>query len=255
MRPVPAILVALVLLLTVQVAAAERLTVFAAASLRDVMTRIGDAYQRQHASPVRFSFAASSTLARQVEAGAPADIIISANTAWMDYLAEATVIESGSRMVLAKNALALVGHRDRFPKPVGLAPALGDLMVGERLAIGDPAHVPAGIYARQALIELKLWSGLQGQLAYAADVRAALALVARGEAALGLTYLTDVAVAADTVTLLAVLPPGLHAPIVYPAAIIAGRRTDETVRFMAFLQGEEAALILRDAGFTEAPRP
>lgn len=255
MHPVPAILATLMILLTFPALAADRLTVFAAASLGDVMHRAGKAYTRQHGTELRFSFAASSTLARQVEAGAPADIIISASTDWMAYLADRSAIEAGSQIILARNALALVGHRERFPEPMVLAKAIDALKPGERIAIGDPAHVPAGIYARQALMALGLWGDLGKRLVHTADVRAALALVARGEAALALTYVTDAAVAANDVTLLEIMPSGLHDAIAYPAAIVAHKTTAETRRFMAFLRGETVAEILRGAGFEQGVRP
>ncbi len=251
---VPAILAILMILLAVPAMPAERLTVFAAASLSDVMTRIGTAHTRDHGTELRFSFAASSTLARQVEAGAPADIIISANADWMHYLLVRSAIEPDSQMVLARNTLALVGHRDRFPAPLPLALAIEDLAAGERIAIGDPAHVPAGIYARQALTTLGSWDRLAPRLVHAPGVRAALALTARGGAALAMTYLTDAAIAADDVILMDVLPPELHDPITYPAAIIAGRDSAVARGFMRFLQGEQVSAILRDAGFRLVPR-
>ncbi len=255
MRLLPAILATWMILLTFPVTAADRLTVFAAASLGEVMTRIGEAYARQHGTALRFSFAASSTLARQVEAGAPADIIVSANADWMQYLQARSAIVSDSRIILARNALALVGHRDRFPAPLPLARAIADLAAGERMAIGDPAHVPAGIYARQALTGLHLWADMRPRMVYAADVRAALALVARGEAALALTYVTDARIAADDVTLMEVLPDHLHDAITYPAAIVAGRDSLESRRFMAFLDSADVAAILRGAGFRKDVQP
>lgn len=255
MHPVLAILATLMILLTFPASAADRLTVFAAASLGDVMKRVGAAYTLEHGTELRFSFAASSTLSRQVEAGAPADVIITANTDWMAYLADRSAVEADSQIILARNALALVGHRERFSEPMVLAQAIAALKPGERIAIGDPAHVPAGIYARQALMALGLWGGVRERLVQTADVRAALALVARGEAALALTYVTDVAVAANDVVLLEIMPSGLHDPVEYPAAIVALKTSLETRRFMAFLRGETVAEILRNAGFGRGARP
>lgn len=255
MHPVLAIFATLMILLTFPALAADRLTVFAAASLGDVMKRVGAAYTREHGTELRFSFAASSTLARQVEAGAPADVIISASTDWMTYLADRAAVEADSQIILASNALALVGHRERFPEPMVLAQAIATLKPGERIAIADPAHVPAGIYARQALVARGLWNGLRKRLVHTADVRAALALVARGEAALALTYVTDAAVAANDVMLLEILPSDLHDPIEYPAAIVSQRIRPEIRRFMAFLHGDTVAEILRDAGFGWGVRP
>lgn len=254
MRALGFIFVSVLLATASPAAAGQRITVFAAASLSDVMQRIGTAFEAAHDTTVRFSFAASSTLARQIEAGAPGDIYASANTAWMTYLGDRNLIVADSMTVPVRNSLALVGNRQRFGDTLTLEQALDALRPEERLVIGDPAHVPAGIYARQALIAVGLWDGQQGRLAYASDVRAALALVARGEAPLGLTYLTDVPVGGPDVTLLEVLMPGLHDRIEYPFAIVSGRESAETRAFMAFLWSDGARQAFQDAGFRLAPR-
>jgi len=232
--------------------AADRLTVFAAASLGDVMRAMGAAFTRANGTEVRFSFAASSTLARQIEAGAPADIYASANTGWMTYLQERGLVAADSIRIPVRNSLALVGNRARFAAAQPLAQALEALRPGERMVIGDPAHVPAGIYARQALTALGLWDGMQPRLAYASDVRAALALVARGEAPLGLTYLTDIPVGGADVVLLEVLDPALHQAIAYPFAIVSGHESPATQAFMAFLDSETGRRAFREAGFRPA---
>lgn len=248
------ILVTALLVLALPAHANGRITVFAAASLSDVMQRVGAAFTSAHATQVRFSFAASSTLARQIEAGAPADILASANTAWMDYLGERGLTDADSVTVPVRNSLVLVGNRQRFGDGATLALALDELHPGERLVLGDPAHVPAGIYARQALQAMDLWDGLQGRLAYASDVRAALALVARGEAPLGLVYLTDVPVGGPALSLIEVLPPDSHDRIDYPFAMIKGRETDGARAFLAFLWSDTARQIFQEAGFRLAPR-
>ncbi len=252
MRALGFILVSVLLAAAIPAAAGQRITVFAAASLSDVMQRIGTAFEAEHDSTVRFSFAASSTLARQIEAGAPADIYASANTAWMGYLRDRDLIIADSLAVPVRNSLALVGNRQRFGRSKTLEQALGALHPGERLVIGDPAHVPAGIYARQALAAMDLWDGQQQRLAFASDVRAALALVARGEAPLGLTYLTDVQVGGPEVILLQVLPPDLHDRIEYPFGIVSGHDNADTRAFMAFLWSDAARQAFLNAGFSPA---
>jgi len=253
MRALGFILVSILLAMATPAAAGQRITIFAAASLSDVMQRIGTAFEAEHDSTVRFSFAASSTLARQIEAGAPADIYASANTAWMGYLRDRDLVIANSMAVPVRNSLALVGNRQRFSHAPTLEAALDALRPGERLVIGDPEHVPAGIYARQALIAMGLWDAQQQRLAYASDVRAALALVARGEAPLGLTYLTDVQVGGPDVILLQVLPPDLHDRIEYPFGIVSGHDTADTREFMRFLWSDAARQIFLNAGFRLVP--
>ena len=254
MRTLCIILVSALLTMTAPAHAAPRITVFAAASLSDVMQRLGAAFTQAYGTQVRFSFAASSTLARQIEAGASADIYASANTSWMSYLLGRGLVIAESVTAPVRNSLALVGNRQRFSDGSTLAVALDGLRPGERLVIGDPAHVPAGIYARQALTSLGLWDGLQQRLAYASDVRAALALVARGEAPLGLTYLTDVPVGGPDVTLLQVLSPATHDRIEYPFGIVRGHDNADTRDFMRFLWSDAARQAFLNAGFSLAPR-
>lgn len=237
------------------------LLIFAAASLTDALDAVLDAYAgTPGAQPVRVSYAASSTLARQIERGAPADLFISANPGWMDHLAEADLIRVESRRSLAGNRLVLVAPRAdgaSTAAPVAFSPAfdlVGRLGDG-RLAMGDPKHVPAGIYGAQALAHFGLWQGLERRIARAANVRAALALVARGEAPLGLVYESD-AVAEPAVTPLARFPADSHPPILYPVALTAsGDAPDRTRRLLEFLTGEASAAIMADHGFTRPPTP
>ena len=230
-------------------AAAERAVVLAAASTAHV---IDEAIERFEAGPedrVVASYAGTSSLARQIESGAPADIFVAANAAWMDHVEAQGLIEPGSRQVLAGNRLVFVTG-DSGMAPFEPSPSLdiGALLDGGRLAIGNPDHVPAGIYARQALEALGLWPGVKDQLAPAADVRAALALVARDEAPLGIVYATDALLVPD-IHVLAAIPTGLHEPIVYPAALIAGRNTPLAARFFDFLTGPEGRAAFIRAGF------
>ncbi|MDP1028168.1 molybdate ABC transporter substrate-binding protein [Sphingomonas sp. KR1UV-12] len=221
------------------------LTVFAAASLTDALGAVGKAYTARTGQAVRFSFAASGTIARQVEAGAQSDLFVSADAQWMDRLQQAGRLMPGARRDLLGGRLVLVAParsrlrlviRPGFP----LAAALG---AGGRLAIGEPKSVPAGRYAQEALTRLGVWQQVAARLAPAQDVRAALAYVARGEAPLGVVYETDAA-ADPAVRVVGVFPAASHAPIVYPAAVLRDARPGATA-FYRFLAGREAQAIFR----------
>lgn len=204
------------------VAAPAALTVYAAASLADVLQVIADRYTAQTGVAVRVSFAASSVLARQIEAGAAADVFLSADSDWMDYLAQRHLVDDRSRRDLLTNRLVLIapanGTRELTIGPgFPLAAALGD----DRLAVADPDSVPAGRYARAALVSLHVWDSVSAHLARAENVRAALQYVARGESPLGIVYETD-ARADPRVRVVGVFPAGSHPPIRYPVALTAG---------------------------------
>lgn len=222
--------------------------VFAAASLQEVLGDVSDAWVRRgHRAPV-ISFAGSPALARQIEAGAGADLFISADEAWMDTLQDQGRIVVASRAVLARNRLVLVAAAP--------APSLDlrdqrafDAALGEgRLAIADPDSVPAGRYGKAALTALDLWPRVEGRLAPAENVRAALALVERGAAPLGVVYATD-ARASQRVSAVAVFPATTHPPIVYPVARLTRSDNPEAEAFRRFLLSEEAAALLRARGF------
>jgi molybdate transport system substrate-binding protein len=242
----------------------EPLTVFGAASLTDALSDIGEVFRASSTAnyEVRFSFAASSTLARQIEAGAPAGIFASASSAWMDYLEGKALIESASRVSPIGNTLVLVAPADRSSEGV----ELNDLTILEqvlgpagRIAMGDPAHVPAGMYAKQALQNLGWWSALESRTAFSNDVRAAAALVARGEAPLGIVYATDVATA-KRLQILATFPTTSHDPIQYSFARVTnlssghsaddGSSTDApAAALMEFLRSPPALEVFRQHGF------
>lgn len=231
-------------------ARAADVLVFAAASTAGSLDAVADAFARRgHARP-RLSFAASSALARQIDAGAPADIFLSADEEWMDFLARRSVIVAESRRDLLGNRLVLVAPADttwRLSIAAGfdLAGALGG---DGRLAMGDPDHVPAGIYGRAALVRLGAWDGVAARAVRAADVRAALVMVERGEAAAGVVYATDARLA-RRVRIVDTFPADSHPPIAYPMAIVAGRDRPEARAFAAFLRSPEAAAIFERAGF------
>lgn len=230
-------------------ALAEKVTVFAAASTTNAVTDVAAAFTRKTGHTVVPSFASSSTLARQIEQGAPAEVYISANPMWMNYLQDAGLLQPDTRSDVLGNRLALVAPKDAVPdvklaQGAPLAELLGE---DGRLAVGDPAHVPAGMYAEQALRNLGLWEALEPRLARAGDVRAALALVARGEAPLGIVYATDAAVSAD-VAVAALFPENSHAPITYPAALVKGA-APAAAAFLTFLTSPEARAVFRTYGF------
>ena len=232
--------------------AEEPVTVFAAASLTDVLERIGALHEQRTGQAVRFSFAASSTLARQLEAGAPVHIFASANERWMDHVAEAGLIDADTRVSPIGNSLVLIAPSDSTLGPVRIDGTL-DLAAliddGDRIAVADPDHAPAGLYAREALETLGLWDEAQRLLARTADVRAAVALVETGEAPLGIVYATDTA-ASHGVKVVGRFPEGTHTPITYPFAVVAGQGGPAVDAAFRFLLGPEAAQVFEDAGFT-----
>lgn len=226
------------------------LLVFAAASLKESMDEAADAYSASGASQVQVSYAASSALARQVDQGAPADVFVSADLAWMDWLAERRLIDPGSRRELLGNALVLVAPADAVPVPVDLAgPELLTRLGDGRIALALVDSVPAGRYARQAFESLGMWEALAPRTAEADSVRAALMLVARGEAPLGVVYASD-ALAEPRVRVVATFPAGSHSPVVYPVARVAASRHDDAAGFVAWLGSPEASAIFRRHGFT-----
>ncbi|MEE4300906.1 MAG: molybdate ABC transporter substrate-binding protein [Pseudomonadales bacterium] len=241
----------LVLMLLVVTPARADVTVFAAASLADVLGELTAAWSARGGDPVRLSLAASSTLARQIEQGAPADLYLSANLAWMDRLEQAGLLDPASRRVLARGRLVLVAPADSALRAGDVAALLQALPAGARVAIGDPAHVPAGVYAAAALETLGLGGIVARRSAHAADVRSALALVARGEAPLGIVYETDAALT-DRVRIVGAFPANSHPPIVYPAARLADAREPRAAdALLGWLASAEARAIWRRHGFAD----
>lgn len=222
--------------------------VLAAASLQESMTAAADRWARMgHARPV-ISFAASSALARQAMAGAPADLFVSADEDWMNALAARGLLRAGTRADFLGNRLVLVarsGPAIRLGRGGTLARALGR----GRLAMADPASVPAGKYGQAALERLGDWPAVRGRIARAENVRAALALVERGAAPLGIVYATD-ARAAKGVRVVAVFPPASHPPIRYPLAVLKGARHPDAMRFRAFLLSRAGRAVFAGYGFS-----
>jgi molybdate transport system substrate-binding protein len=228
-----------------------RLTVFAAASLKESLDEVAAAYQQATGQPVRVSYAASSALARQIEQGAPADVFFSADLDWMDYLHKKALIDAASRRNLLGNTLVLVAPATGDTAPVALKPGV-DLLprLGDgRLALALTASVPAGKYAKAAFVSLGLWPALQPRVAETENVRAALMLVARAEAPLGVVYGSD-AQAEPKVHVVAVFPENTHAPIVYPVARLAASRHPRAAAFVIWLRTPAAKAIFRARGFS-----
>ncbi|WP_299477250.1 molybdate ABC transporter substrate-binding protein [uncultured Roseibium sp.] len=228
-------------------AAGSDLTVFAAASMREALERIGAAYEANTGTSVVFSFAGTGILARQVEAGAPADVFVSADAAWMDYAVERDAVDPGSVRQIASNALVLIGPADEEPLLL-TTEAVGDRLEGERMAIADPDTVPAGRYGKAALEDIGLWQSVSGRLAPMENVRVALASVARGDTPLGLVYRTD-AVIEPAVSVLAELPLSSHPEIQYLAAQTGPGSHAAAGAFLEFLTGEQSQEILQSLGF------
>lgn len=243
-------LLALLSLFGAVTAQAGEVHVFAAASLKNALDAIGKDWKAETGNDVVLTFAASSALAKQVEAGAPADLFISADLKWMDYLAKGDLIRTDTRQNLLGNALVLVAPKDvaktyAISKTFDLAGALA----GGRLAVGLTDSVPAGIYAKQALTNLGLWDSVKDKLAEAENVRAALLLVSRGEAPLGIVYMTDTKADA-TVHVAGTFPEGSHDPIIYPAAVLKASSNPLAAEFQTYLHSKKAEAAFTAQGFT-----
>ena len=221
-------------------------TVYAASSLTNVMNDIVDAYQDETGERVRVSYAGSSSLARQIANGAPADIYLSANTKWMDYLIEQDQVEVGSKVDLLRNTLVLIASRST-PKENTWQWFIGQK--GFRIAMADPRHVPAGIYGKQSLEKQFRWPEIKDHIASGNNVRSALLFVERDEAPLGIVYKTD-ALLSKNVTVVEEFPEDSHDPIVCPMAIIKDKTSDEVTRFYQYLLSEKVKNIFVSYGFT-----
>ena len=229
--------------------APKPLVVFAAASLQNALKDVGAAYTGATGQPVTFSFAGSSAMARQIEEGAPAEVFVSADPDWMDYLEKKGLVRPGSRHDLLTNHLALIAPKDsavrlKIAPGFPLAAALG---ADGRLAMADPNAVPAGLYGKAALQKLGVWPAVEHRVAIGENVRAALLFVARGEAPLGIVYDTDAKVEPQ-VRIVDLFPDDSHPPIRYPAAATRGAAQDAS-RFLDFLSGPQARAVFAHYGF------
>jgi molybdate transport system substrate-binding protein len=224
------------------------LIVFAAASLTNALQEVGDAFTKDSSIPVKFSFAASSALARQIENGAPADVFFSADIEWMDYLQSRKLIQVATRHNVLGNHLVLVAPiTSKITLHIAPNFPLLAALDNSRLAIGDPDGVPAGRYAHEALTRLGVWNTVADRLARADSVRSALAFVDRGEAPLGIVYQTD-ALIDKNVRVVDVFPDNTHLPITYPIALASGAKAD-AVEFLSYVQSQVADIVFQRYGF------
>jgi len=228
---------------------ARPVLVFAAASLKTALDAIAAEWHRETGNAAAISYAASANLARQIDNGAPAELFISADRDWMEYLQQRQLIDPNTRIDLLGNRLVLIAPADSAAR-VTIAPGfpLAALLGDGRLATGDPLAVPAGHYAKAALTALGVWQAVAGRIAAAENVRAALLLVARGEAPLGIVYRTDAA-AEPRVRIVGTFPPDLHPPIVYPMALTVAAGPDAAA-FAAYLRRPAARALFEAQGFT-----
>ena len=257
---------ALALALSAQAhAAGDDVNVYAAASLTDALNDIGAQFTAKTGHLVQPTYDGSSALAKQIEQGAPAQVFASADLTWMDYLVDKNRIDPASRIDLLGNTLVLVAPADSKPAPLEITPKtdIAALAGAGRIAVGDPDAVPVGLYFRQAMERSGQWAAVEPKLARAASVRAALALVERGEVALGVVYSTDAAIPDAAIPAAAIpaaaipakvvvvgkFPVSMHDRIVYPFALVAGKETPAARAFLDYLRGAAAKAVFVRYGF------
>ena len=245
-----ALYTAMIVLAAAHVAHAQDVVVFAAASLTNALDEAAEVFAQEGGAHLKISYAASSALAKQIEAGAPADVFISADLDWMDYLEERHLIQPATRRNLLGNQLVLIAPADADIN-VEIKPGLdlAALLRGGHLAMADTDYVPAGKYGKAALEKLGVWNAVRGAVAPAENVRAALLLVSRREAPLGIVYATD-ARADPRVRIVGVFPDDSYPPIVYPAALTANGKNASAARLLDFLGSPAAKPIFEKQGFT-----
>jgi molybdate transport system substrate-binding protein len=237
--------------LTAPVKAQEQpILVFAAASLKNALDEIAAEWIKANKTEVKISYAASSALSKQIENGAPADIFISADIDWMDYVEKKNLVRKGTRVSLLGNTLVLIASKDAKVKEVKIAPGfdLAKLLGDGRLSMAAVATVPAGKYSKAALEKLGVWKSVEGKIAEAENVRAALAFVSRGEAPYGIVYRTD-AVSEKGVTIAGTFPAGTHEPIVYPFAVLESSKNPKAADFLKAMNTQSARAIWTKHGF------
>jgi molybdate transport system substrate-binding protein len=229
---------------------ADNITVFAAASLKNALDAVNVSWKADSSKEATISYAASSALAKQIEEAAPADVFISADLKWMKYLADKKLIKSGTEVQLLGNQIVLVAPKDSTVEAT-IAPnfPLSDLIGDGKLAMGDVKAVPAGTYGKASLESLGVWASVEGKVAQAENVRAALKLVSTGEAPLGIVYQTD-ANADSSVKVVGTFPEDSHPPIVYPVGVTASSINADAEEFVKYLQSAKAKAIFDQQGFT-----
>jgi molybdate transport system substrate-binding protein len=226
------------------------MVVFAAASLKNALDAVAAQWQKEGGTKLAISYAASSALARQIEQGAPAQIFISADLDWMDYLASRNLVKPETRANLLGNRIVLIAPKSSA-KPLELKRGvnLGEMLGAGRLAMANVDAVPAGKYGKAALEKLEMWAGVSAKVAQAENVRAALLLVSRGEAPLGIVYQTDAA-ADPNVTIVATFPEDTHPPIVYPVALTMSATHPDAAALLAYIRSDKARPLFEAQGFT-----
>ncbi len=229
----------------------QPVVVFAAASMKNALDEIAAEWTKANKTDVKISYAASSALAKQIENGAPADIFISADLKWMDYVEQKKLVRAGTRHSLLGNTLVLIARKDGKFKDVKIGPNfdLAGLLGSGRLSVGQVDSVPAGRYAKAALDKLGIYKSVEGKLAQAENVRVALAYVARGEAPLGIVYGTDAA-SEPQVAVISTFPEGSHPAIIYPVAQLETSKNQKAAEFLKALSAPSAQAIFRKHGFT-----
>ena len=250
---VTSLVVALSIAVASSLAAAAHVTVFGAASLKGALDEQAKQFEAGTGDKVVVSYGASNALARQIEAAAPADVFISADLDWMDYVGQRNLLAPDTRFNLLRNTLVLIAPASskatlRIGPSFALAAALGT----DKLAMANPDSVPAGRYGRSALEKLGVWASVERQVARAENVRAALALVSRGEAPFGIVYSTD-ALSDKGVRIVDTFPPDSYPPIVYPAAVLASSRSVAARPLLDYLRSAPARPVWEKYGFTVAP--
>ena len=236
-------------LMTTSSLAADKINVFAAASLKNALDAVNASWKAETAKEAILTYAASNALAKQIEAGAPADVFLSADLTWMKYLTDKSLITQGSDVKLLGNEIVIVAKKDskielKIENGFKLADAVGD----GKLAMANVESVPAGKYGKAALEKLGAWASVEGKVAQSENVRAALKLVDLGEAPLGVVYATD-AKADAAVRVVATFPADSHAPIIYPAGIVAASKNADAAEFLKYLQSDKAKAIFEAQGF------
>lgn len=247
-------LITLIILLFLPIPSAygrdDSLIVFAAASTTNAVSEVAALFKKTTGVKVTLSFAASSTLAKQIQSGAPAHIYISANKKWMDFLEEKKCVRPTSRFDLLSNRIVLIApQHSNVQIDISGGDTLEQILGKGRLALGDPSHVPAGLYAKQALENLGLWQQVKDKLAPMKDVRSALALVERKETPLGIVYATDAAISSKVIVV-GQFPEDSHPPIVYPVVQVAGNNNVSADQFLQFLKTPAAKTVFKSHGFS-----
>ncbi|QIM68665.1 molybdate ABC transporter substrate-binding protein [Basfia succiniciproducens] len=251
MSKIKNIFIGLTLSCAVSLFAEAKVTVFAAASMTNALEEVASDYKKVNPNEdIVFSFASSSVLARQITEGAPADIFISADQKWMDFLAEKDEIVKDSRVDLVGNKLVMIAPKTSKIEKVDLTNDKWQTALDKTyLSVGDPDHVPAGIYAKTAFTYLNQWAALENKLARAKNVRDALRLVEQGESPLGVVYATDAAIS-QKVKVVAIFPAESHPPVEYPAVIVKNKDNQESKAFFNYLKSDKAKTVFEKFGFS-----